>query len=487
MSFIIFLSINLLIRLINIKNALYFTWDQGRDFFAISNIVQGNLTLIGPTTGIQGFFLGPFWYYLGVPGRILSQGNPYIFSLWYVLISLSALPLFWFLSKKLFQNKKHQLVCAYGLGLVPASLWGLIMVWNPMISIALISGFLLSLIKAQKSRLWLFISFLLLALVLQSEFAYGAAILLISFVLIYKIRSNFNYLDYLISGLAIFLTLIPQFLFEIKHNFLMLNAINRNLAEETSNKNFIQHLLSRTLDLLISTKQALIGDGLGSWFFFTIFFIFLIYGLSLAFKSKKNIWQIIASLAVTPYIFFLLWQGNNGNFFDYYLTPHFILLIPLIILGALEIIKNTKLNRKLVPIYTGIFCLILLGFFTKFAFKKTVFPINNAGIVKIDQAVLKTNHWIAQDGEDAGVIRVYTPNAETEHYDAFIHWRAKKLNREIPRTIKTLDDQIWYILIEPDYQSKIRQDNWYKEATLGGKLIKQEKIGDLTIEKWEKK
>ena len=32
------------IRLINFKQLLYFTWDQGRDYFAVQKIVQGDLT-----------------------------------------------------------------------------------------------------------------------------------------------------------------------------------------------------------------------------------------------------------------------------------------------------------------------------------------------------------------------------------------------------------------------------------------------------------
>lgn len=65
--FLSFLALSLVVRLVDIKNVLFFTWDNGRDFFAIQKIAQGDITLIGPTTGLQGWFLGPFWYYLRIP------------------------------------------------------------------------------------------------------------------------------------------------------------------------------------------------------------------------------------------------------------------------------------------------------------------------------------------------------------------------------------------------------------------------------------
>ncbi len=65
----------------NYPNFLYFINDQGRDALKLQSIVSGDLTLIGPTSGLAGFFLGPLWYYVGVQGYILSKANPYGISL----------------------------------------------------------------------------------------------------------------------------------------------------------------------------------------------------------------------------------------------------------------------------------------------------------------------------------------------------------------------------------------------------------------------
>src|SRR5947208_1108732 len=59
------------------SNSFAFTYDVGRDMLEIRNIVVNHhLTLIGQTTGIQGIFYGPWWYYILVVPFTLSGGNP---------------------------------------------------------------------------------------------------------------------------------------------------------------------------------------------------------------------------------------------------------------------------------------------------------------------------------------------------------------------------------------------------------------------------
>ncbi|HZZ98991.1 MAG TPA: hypothetical protein VFG51_03595, partial [Candidatus Saccharimonadia bacterium] len=74
--FLIFLAVGLFFRFWNIYQRLYFIWDQGRDAWMLQRLAHGELTLIGPTSGVPGFFLGPLWYYIGLPGYFLGGGNP---------------------------------------------------------------------------------------------------------------------------------------------------------------------------------------------------------------------------------------------------------------------------------------------------------------------------------------------------------------------------------------------------------------------------
>ena len=78
-----------------------YTYDQGRDFLAASQIIDNkDLTFIGPTTGIIGLFHGAWWYYLLTVPYVLFQGLPigfYYFNAFIHLFSLIALIVFTYL------------------------------------------------------------------------------------------------------------------------------------------------------------------------------------------------------------------------------------------------------------------------------------------------------------------------------------------------------------------------------------------------------
>src|SRR3989344_8784096 len=68
-----------------------FTTDQARDMLDLRNIVVGiNPTLVGPTTSINGVFLGPSYYYFNVIPFSLGQGDPSYLVYWNILFYLIA-------------------------------------------------------------------------------------------------------------------------------------------------------------------------------------------------------------------------------------------------------------------------------------------------------------------------------------------------------------------------------------------------------------
>ena len=79
--YILFLTFTALFIYFRIGSILYktvgYTYDQGRDFIAGSNIILlKKLPFIGPTTGINGLFHGSWWYYLLVIPYCLFGGAP---------------------------------------------------------------------------------------------------------------------------------------------------------------------------------------------------------------------------------------------------------------------------------------------------------------------------------------------------------------------------------------------------------------------------
>lgn len=63
-------------RLYHIMDYMTFLGDEGRDVLIAYNILHGNLTLLGPTASVGGFFLGPIYYYFIAPFLWLFNYNP---------------------------------------------------------------------------------------------------------------------------------------------------------------------------------------------------------------------------------------------------------------------------------------------------------------------------------------------------------------------------------------------------------------------------
>jgi len=496
----LFLFFGLFVRLANLPQRLYFTWDQGRDAWMYQHILTGNLTLVGPTSGLHGFFLGPLWYYLGVPGSIIGGGDPYLISIWYILLGALSLPIFWLLAHYLLPKPKDKpwaVGLSFLLALIPASINGGTFIWNPLISLPLVAGAVYTLLRSRESRWWLVLSFWLWALTLQSEFAYAVFFIIPLWLMIPWIRGQRNWRDFVYTALAVATTLVPQILFELRHQFIMTKSLWLSMRNPELSISWLELWSRRPEQLFWITTEFFFPKGdyryLGGWLMSV-----LILGavtiiawpkkIKYDFSSSQKNWQIISLLAILPYIFYMFWRGNYGNFFNYYLTPHFILITPLVIFALRWLSQPTRFTKigQVISITSLILLTVSLIQYSAGEIRLTE---NNSGLRSMTSAVQTLYSWNQQDQNWARekAFRIFTPNAQTEHYDYLIHHLAKNERLEIPPTVKSADTQAWYILVEPDRQLReARFLPWYKEATSGGVLIRQAKVGDLELEAWAK-
>lgn len=494
LPWIVLFFLAVFVRFYNYENFLFFINDQGRDALKIQSIVNGDLTLIGPTSGLGGFFLGPLWFYLGVPGYIISQGSPYGISLWYIFIASLALPFFWLLSKKLFpKDEARQLLSFSLLAFSPGSINGATFVWNPMLSLPLMAATIFFLFKARFSRLFLALAFLLLGFVLHSEFAYAIFILPIFYLLIFWIRKKFSIIDYLIAGFAILITLVPQIIFELKNDFLMSKAMLTNLTSNESSVPFIKILLNRPTQLFTVTRELLFSHTPATDIFAILAIGIIIYGIYRVWKTKKYEWQVIALITILPYLGFMFWKGNYGNFFSYYMTPHFIPLILMFTYGLYEIYQHApELLKKL-----SFIIVIILFTFSYTNIHNLITKTNNeVGLKSIDLAVRTTLNYYNNDrlyllnttpDPISSTVLTFTPNYLTAQYDFTMEWRAKKNSMPIPNTQVQIEDDIVYVIMEPDREiPEKRFIPWYQRVTEGRVRIRKEKIGILILETWMK-
>jgi len=88
-------------RLANLRDSMQFQADQGRDAIIAFEILQGNITLIGPSTSVGNMFLGPLYYYFMAPFILLAGKDPIGPSLAVAVIGVITVPLLYMVGKRL--------------------------------------------------------------------------------------------------------------------------------------------------------------------------------------------------------------------------------------------------------------------------------------------------------------------------------------------------------------------------------------------------
>lgn len=501
---ILIVGMALFSRFSNTAEYLYFITDQGRDAIKLQNIANGDLTLIGPTSGLAGFYLGPLWYYLGVPGYLISNGSPLGISQWYIALACLSIPLWYWLTQTLFpKSRSWQLASFALLALIPGSVAGSTFIWNPLISLPLMALALLSLIKARSSRWWLILAFLSLGLTLQSEFAYVIFLLPPLYLLIFWIRQKISVLDYVVAAIAVAVTFIPQIIFEVKHSFLMSKALLTGVTSSEGSIPLLTLWVRRPAQLLSATQELLIGRIPNAALLLAILLLLSVFGAYRAWRGNVHSWKIITIVTLLPYLGYMFWRGNYSNFFPYYLTPHFIPLVLLMCYGLWSL-KDISLPAKIaIPnlrqISAHIATALLAVLFTiscMYINSTHLEPNNQAGLAVITKANSLSLRYQQQDQVAVATVSTtpvssavvtFTPNFTNDPYDFVMQWLARSSNVPIPRTQSTSETGLVYAIIEPDREiPEKRFLPWYQQIREGRTLIRKEMVGILRLETWAK-
>ncbi len=101
-------------RFYNLKDNFNFTYDAGRDHIRINNIYENkDIKIVGTETDIPGVFSGAFYYYMLIPGQIITKGNPNASIYLLAFINLLAVPFIYLITKELFDNKTTALIASF--------------------------------------------------------------------------------------------------------------------------------------------------------------------------------------------------------------------------------------------------------------------------------------------------------------------------------------------------------------------------------------
>jgi 4-amino-4-deoxy-L-arabinose transferase-like glycosyltransferase len=400
---ILILGIFFFLRLWILPQTIPFGWDQERDAFTVKSIISlTNIPLIGPrVVGDNGFFLGPYFFYILTPFYFITGSHPYAIIIFLVFFSL----LFFIISYKYLKttfNVKTSLIFLFLWTIIPATLNQDRIAWNPFL-IPLGFFVLMYFLSRYKSNI---LSPLILGLILGLIFnLHFQGIFYLFFVLIYFINKRPGLLSStFIAFIGFCITFLPLLIFDLRHQ-----GINFHLFYNFFfSSSVINHSITAFLPVWSNFVKQIIG--FGNIFTSIIFYLLLlIYGLvnhkKLFFRSASFI------LILTPIVFALYGRRPSEYYFNY--------LLPIILIYFAHFISNLNVNKYILVLFFSFFCI------NSFLSLKTN-PLSlfyKIDIVKNAKLIVKSNPvYITYD----------TPIGENNGFDYLIQYY--KINRSTDTT-----------------------------------------------------
>ncbi len=216
-------------RLYRIQDYMTFLGDEGRDVLVVYNILHGHLTLLGPTSSVGGFFLGPIYYYFMAPFLWLFQYNPVGPAIMVALFGIATVWLIFIIGKDFF-NTKVGLMAALLYAISPLVIVYSRSSWNPnpMPFFSLLTLYLIYKALIKNSLRLLFIAGILFGITMQLHYLtifLGVIIAVYVFLsILYKEKNLKKISKFFYPYLSIFLGFIigwsPFLAFELRHGFL---------------------------------------------------------------------------------------------------------------------------------------------------------------------------------------------------------------------------------------------------------------------------
>jgi 4-amino-4-deoxy-L-arabinose transferase-like glycosyltransferase len=216
------------LRLYKIADYMTFLGDQGRDVLIVYNILHGHLTLLGPTSSVGGFFLGPIYYYFMAPFLWLFNYNPVGPAVMVALIGIATVWLVYKFGSEFF-NSKVGLIAALLYAISPLVVSYSRFSWNPnpMPFFSLLILYLLYKAVKKSSLKLFFIVGILFGIAMQLHYLsifLGMVMLVYALLALFYKQKSFKILTKLVKDyLAIFIGFIlgwsPFIAFEIRHGF----------------------------------------------------------------------------------------------------------------------------------------------------------------------------------------------------------------------------------------------------------------------------
>ena len=228
---IITIIVSAFLRLWQIGGYMIYLGDEGRDDLVVYNILHGHLTLLGPTSSVGGFFLGPFYYYLMAPFLWLSNYNPVGPSIMVAIFGVITTFLVYKMGEKTF-SKKVGLISAFLYAISPIVIIYSHSSWNPNVMPFFTIATLYSLYFGLTKKNWKYIvlSGIFFGITMQLHYIeiFLSVMMFFYILLFYFLKKTFDIkkivINYLELGVGFLIGFSPFIAFEVRHDFT--NSLN---------------------------------------------------------------------------------------------------------------------------------------------------------------------------------------------------------------------------------------------------------------------
>jgi len=438
---ILFFSlIGLVIKILFIfKYSVAFTFDQGRDFLDLREmVILRRIRLLGPSTSLQGVYFGPLWYWLIFPFYLLFDGHP-ISSIFPIFILSFLTPLFIYGlvgDKRLAFFLGTLLIFSYSpfehsrVALNPH----LLIFITPLIFI-LFGKFL-----EKENFLFLYLSLLLAGVALHFQVVVAllwAPVFLISSLIVKKIglflREKKSFIFYLFP-------LIPQVIFEGRHGFLQ----TKSLVDTFSHgKEILWPHFSRRMIIFFDVLSQIARGNFFLAFIFVLLLGFLIYKFMSDYVLKKR--NEAFYLLLVSFVFFfisflwlMIWPFALKSWDLVDIEVLFLLLL------GLSFYYLSKRGRK--GLIVSCCLLFLVSFLGVSPFRLLPFEKFNSPDPANLRNRLNVIDLIYNDAGGRGMrIFTFAPYVYDYPYQYLIWWRAKTKYHYLPEEYVYLPHQPKYV------------------------------------------
>ncbi|MBI4096422.1 MAG: glycosyltransferase family 39 protein [Candidatus Levybacteria bacterium] len=357
-------------RFYSIADYMVFLGDEGRDVLIVYKILHGDLTLLGPTASVGGFFLGPIYYYFMAPFLWLFNYNPVGPAVMVALFGVATVWLIYKVGKEFF---------GASVGLIAAGLYAISPLvvtysrssWNPnlMPFFSLLTLYLIyKAVKRNSVKLFILSGFLLGITMQLHYLALFLGVIIFFYILLNRrIKRSFYILLGFMAGWSPFLA------FEVRHGFTNITSIfnfvfrpiqestdvNRDFAEKIGDVSF--RLFGRLItNFPVPEKiDSWSKMSINYWHFFAVALglassIFLFYKCVKVYKAHPSEFFKFSLVAVWLFLGVGLFGFYRKSIYDYYLGIMFPL--PFLIVGIfLKSLWKNKVGKIL-----GVLILLVL-------------------------------------------------------------------------------------------------------------------------------